>query len=129
MPFHRTDDQMHGHPKARRAGLPALGLWVMAGSHSMAYKTDGFVPDWFVSSWPGGKKAADALVREGLWDTAIREPENGESRETGYQFHDWHDYNPTADEIERDRIRARERQRESRRRLREGKTKSQEASR
>jgi len=40
MPFFRTDDQMHGHPKARRAGLSALGLWDMSGSHSMAYKTD-----------------------------------------------------------------------------------------
>ena len=97
MPFFRTDDQMHGHPKARRAGLSALGLWDMSGSHSMAYKTDGFVPEWFVASWRGGTN----------------------------QFHDWHDYQPSADEIERDRERARERQRESRRRLREGKKESE----
>lgn len=115
MPFFRTDDQMHGHPKARRAGLASLGLWNMGGSHSMAYKTDGFVPDWFVTSWAGGRKAADALVSVGLWDKSEKDGEQG------YQFHDWHDYQPSAEEIERDRERARERQRESRRRLREGK--------
>lgn len=115
MPFFRTDDQMHGHPKARRAGLAAVGLWDMSGSHSMAYKTDGFVPEWFVTSWPGGRKAAETLVSVGLWHTATRDGEDG------YQFHDWLDYQPSADEIERDRERARHRQRESRRRLREGK--------
>ena len=117
MPYFRTDDQMHGHPKARRAGLSALGLWGMGGSHSMAYKTDGFVPEWFVMSWPGGRKAADQLTTAGLWSPAEKDGEDG------YQFHDWHDYQPSADEIERDRQRARERQRESRRRLREGKGK------
>lgn len=89
----------------------------MAGSHSMAYKTDGFVPAWFVASWRGGIRAAETLVTVGLWEVAERDGE------AGYQFHDWHDYQPSADEIERDRQRARERQRESRRRLREGKRK------
>ena len=119
MPFFRTDDQMHGHPKARRAGLSALGLWDMSGSHSMAYKTDGFVPEWFVASWRGGTKAAERLVSVGLWSESAR------AGARGYQFHDWHDYQPSADEIERDRERARERQRESRRRLREGKKESE----
>lgn len=117
MPFFRTDDQMHGHPKARRAGLNALGLWGMAGSHSMAYKTDGFVPEWFVASWPAGRKAAESLVSVGLWSTAERDGE------AGYQFHDWLDYQPSAEEIERDRERARQRARDSRQRLRDGKKK------
>lgn len=118
MPYFRIDDQMHGHPKARRAGLAALGLWGMAGSHSMAYKTDGFVPSWFVALWKGGPRAAETLVAVGLWAEAERDGE------TGYQFHDWHDYQPSAEEIERDRERARQRQRESRRRLRDGKKES-----
>ncbi len=118
MPYFRTDDQMHGHPKARRAGLAALGLWDMAGSHSMAYKLDGFVPEWFVQSWRGGKGAAETLVAVGLWEVSKRDGE------PGYCFHDWLDYQPSSDEIERDRERARERQRESRRRLREGKEES-----
>lgn len=116
MPFHRTDDQMHSHPKARRAGLQAMGLWIVSASHSMAYKGDGFVPDWFVASWGAqSKKLADALVSADLWSPAER---NGEK---GWQFHDWLDYNPSAEEIERDRERQRIRSREFRRRLREGK--------
>lgn len=115
MPYFRTDDQMHGHPKARRAGLAALGLWNMSGSHSMAYKTNGFIPQWFVASWPGGQRAANTLVTVGLWSESERDGE------AGYEFHDWLDYQPSADEIERDRERARERARESRRRLRDGK--------
>jgi hypothetical protein len=100
----RIDDQLHSHPKVRAAGLPALGLWSVAGAHSMAYKTDGFVPDWFVKSWPNSRKLADRLVTAGLWLPAER---NGE---TGWKFHDWLDYQSSSEDIEADREKARRRQ-------------------
>ena len=94
-----------------------MGLWTLCGSHCMAYKTDGFVPEWFAHSHPNGRKLAQALIRADLWSAATRDGE------PGYQYHDWLDCQQSADEIERDRERARDRQRQFRARLREGKPK------
>jgi hypothetical protein len=86
----------------------------------MAYKTDGFTPEWLVNGYPQGRKLAAELVREGLWESAIR------GDEAGYQFHDWLDCQQSAEEIERDREHNRERQRNFRKKLREGKPKGGE---
>ncbi|HKO27579.1 MAG TPA: hypothetical protein VJU80_08995 [Solirubrobacteraceae bacterium] len=112
MPWFKVDDTLHSHPKPRKAGLEALGLWSLAGSYSMAYKTDGFVPDWFVISWPKGKRLADVLVKGGMWEIGEKDGE------AGWFFHDWHHYQPSADEIEQDRENARDRQRKRREKLR-----------
>lgn len=114
MPWFKVDDTLHGHPKARRAGLPALGLWTVAGSYSMSYKTDGFIPDWFVQSWPNGRKLAQQLVEADLWDIA----DTDEHGSAGWVAHDWDDYQPTAEEIEQDREANRERQKQWRQRRR-----------
>lgn len=111
MAFFNVDDQFHGHPKARRAGLAAVGLWTVAGSHCRAYKSDGFVPLWFVAGWPSGKRLAQALVDADLWHECEQEGEQG------YRFHDWFDINETADELEAMRAKARDRQRARRARL------------
>lgn len=108
MAFFLVDDQFHGHPKVRKAGLEAVGLWSVAGSHCRAYKSDGFVPAWFVSGYPKGKQLALRLVSAGLWK---RDAEHGED---GYRFHDWHHIHDPADEIERQREMGRQRQRRRR---------------
>lgn len=77
------DDAFHSHPKARKAGLEAVGLWTLAGSHCMAYLTDGFVPEWWVKEKPRGATLAKRLVAAGLWRNAKRDGEQG------FQFHDW----------------------------------------
>ena len=112
MTFFNVDDQARSHPKFRRAGLEAVGLWTMAGSWSQAHKQQGFVPDWLVTSWPHGKRLATALVTSGLWLSGEREGESG------WWFHDWLDIHQTADEIEAQREKNRERQRARRARLR-----------
>jgi hypothetical protein len=112
MPWFKVDDALHAHPKARAAGLPAMGLWAMAGSYCMSYKTDGAVPAWFVAGWPQGKALAAKLVAARLWETA----------EDGYLFHDWADFQPTAEEIEAEREKSRERQRARRQRIRAGRS-------
>lgn len=86
----------------------------------MAYKLDGFVPGWYVITHRDGRKHAETLVRVGLWENATRE------KEEGYQFHDWDDYQPTADEIEAEREAARERQRAYRAKRREARAKGVE---
>lgn len=81
-----------------------MGLWALAGAYSSAYKEDGFVPEWFASSWPNGKALATKLVRAELWDAGDKDGV------PGWWFHDWEHYQLTADEIERDRELARKRQ-------------------
>lgn len=109
MAWFLVDDTLHSHPKARRAGAAALGVWVAAGSFSMGYKTDGFVPQWWLDSWgKTGLTAARKLVEAHLWSPAVKDGENG------WQFHDWNDIQMSADDIERGREMARNRQRKRR---------------
>jgi hypothetical protein len=115
MAFFNVDDQFHGHPKARKAGLAAVGLWTVAGSHCRAYKSYGFVPNWFVANWPQGKRLAGQLVTAGLW------AEDEQEGEQGWRFHDWPHLYDLPDETERQREQGRERQRRRRQRLREEK--------
>ena len=112
MAYFSVDDQFHSHPKAKRAGLAALGLWTLAGSWCRAYKSDGFVPAWWVQE-RRGQRHADALVAAGLWHPC------SEGGEPGYRFHDWHDVHDASDETERQRELGRERQRKRRAKLRE----------
>lgn len=95
MTWFKVDDGLCAHPKARRAGLAAMGLWVVAGSYSGQQLTDGFVAEWFVKSWPSGPALAKKLVDAELW-TRVEKPE------PGWQFHDWTQSNPSrAQEIAR----------------------------
>jgi len=84
VPHFRVDDGLHSHPKARQAGLEAMGLWNMCGSYCMGYLTDGFVPEWYVKSWPKGAALAKRLVAAKLWTPAV-----GEDGEKGWQFHEF----------------------------------------
>lgn len=83
MPWFPVDDAFHGHPKARRAGFEAIGLWTVAGSYCMAYLTDGFVPEWFVKEKPRGIALAKRLVAAGLWQAGEKDGD------AGWWFHDW----------------------------------------
>ncbi len=117
IPWFKVDDTFHSHPKPRSAGLSAVGLWALAGSFAMAYKRDGAVPEFFVDGFKReGQKAAGLLVETGLWVPDGK----------GYQFHDWHDFQPSADEIELDREHARMRQRRRREKQREARDKGGE---
>ena len=118
MSWFKVDDLLHGHPKARKAGLTSIGLWALSGSYCMAYKLDGHIDRDWVSSWPGGVKTANALAKAGLWHATGHDcprcPQPADP--IGWVFHDWDDVQPTADEIEkkREKDRARQRQRRSR---------------
>lgn len=78
-----VDDAFHSHPKAQRAGDEALGMWARAGSHCMAYLTDGFVAEWWVKQQPKGVAKARKLVDAELWRRGEKEGE------AGWWFHDW----------------------------------------
>lgn len=97
MTWVRIDDQLHGHPKIRKAwrGAPrALGLHLLALSYAGAYLTDGHVPEEFVEEkLPGSSertKTVQTLVDAELW----LPPETGE-----WTIHDYLDRNPSRAEV------------------------------
>lgn len=95
MTWAKVDDRLHSHPKAQSAGPAAMGLWVLAMSHCMAYLTDGNVTRKTVESLVGsdGVSMANRLVAVGLWEHV------GED----FRFHDWHGYQPSARKIKAER--------------------------
>lgn len=99
MPWFKVDDQLAFNAKAVAAGNSAMGLWVRAGSWSSAQLTDGFIPVHMANAMANAManpSDADALVMAGLWDEV----------DGGFQFHDWGDFQPSA-EAERDKRKAR----------------------
>lgn len=109
MTWFKVDDTLSAHPKTRAAGLAAMGLWVVAGSWSSQQLTEGFIPTWFVETWPRGRRHAVELVAAGLWI----------QRSDGWEFHDWTDCNPTAEKERARRKSAADRQRRARERAAE----------
>jgi hypothetical protein len=66
-----------------------MGLWIMAATWCADNLTDGLIEDHEVDELGGTSEQASALVSCGLW---LR-------TESGYQFHDWQDYQPSREEI------------------------------
>lgn len=93
MTWGKVSDRLHSHSKARRA-REAMALWVLALSWSCDELTDGFVPsDMPEILMPGlGVAMATKLVEVRLW----------EESEGGYRFHDWGQFQPSAED-ERER--------------------------
>ena len=77
-----------------------MGLWAVAGAYASQYLTEGFVPKWYVNSWPNGPKLAAKLVLAGLWKCS----------EDGWIFHQWSERQPSKEQVEQDREQARQRQ-------------------
>ena len=105
MTWFRVDDNLCGNKKPRRAGLPAMGLWTIAGSYSSQQGLGGFIPQWYVETWPSGVKLAAKLVEVGLW---VPSEFDGDA---GWEFHDWEQCNPSRAKVEQDRSAARKRMR------------------
>lgn len=80
MPWFPVDDKFHSHPKVMVTSPAALGLWVVAGSWSSDYGTDGVIRDDQISRLlPDAATLATELVTSGLWKRT----------RGGYAFHDW----------------------------------------
>lgn len=105
MPDFRIADTAPEHRKMRAAGPAAIGLWAMAGAYAMSptQMTDGWVPLYWVQTWPAGKRLATVLVGVGLWQEADRDGI------PGYQFHEWDERQRLASSVEDEKRKARER--------------------
>lgn len=106
MAWFKVDDRFYSHPKVLGVPMRSLGLWVLAGAWSADQLTDGFIPKTALPML-NGAKAADAkpLVDAGLWVVV----------DGGWQFHDWHDMQPSRQEV----LDKRDREREKKQRWRE----------
>lgn len=97
----RVDDGFNDHPKTYDATDAAVALWVRAGTWSSRSLTDGFIPTGMLARLSTEADAASKeLCDRGLW-RRIR---------GGFQFHDWHDYQPTAEQVKTQRKTNAERQ-------------------
>lgn len=95
----------------KRARFAAVGLWSIAGSWSADQLTDGRVPDYMISEIGPPPSAAQALVDCGLW-----------SRESdGFVFRNWHEYQPSKQDVDAERAASKERMREFRARRKQEK--------
>jgi len=96
MAWVRIDDDFFSHPKVVHAWSicpTSIGLWPMTAAAAGRHLTDGYVTGDFVRQlMPRTRQrdqAVSALVDTGLWVP------NG----TGWQIHDWQDYNESRERV------------------------------
>jgi len=102
MTWVRIDDGFPGHPKVLKAGGDAAWLHVCALAYCNHYLTDGFIPTAMLSRLSDRKRPtalAARLVEVGLWEEA----------QTGWQIHDFLEYQSSKASVEAERLKARER--------------------
>jgi len=101
----KVDDGFYSHPKMFDAPDAAVALWTRAGSWSARNLSDGFVPAGIPARLCGDPETAvEELINRGVWRRA----------RGGYQFHDWHDYNPSKEKVLDDRAKDAEKKRRMR---------------
>ena len=105
MTWFKVDDSFYDHPKVFDAPDCAVALWTRAGTWSARNLTDGFVPAGMPARLcDDPDTAVKELVRRGLWSRV----------KDGFRFHDWSEYQPSRESVERERLAAAERQRRRR---------------
>lgn len=109
MPWFKVDDALPANhkvlsiPRGPRR-LAAVGAWTLAGAWTAANLQEGKIPTAVVGELGISARAVLDLVAAGLWLEV----------EGGYLMHDFLDYNPSAEQVRKDRADAAERQRRAR---------------
>lgn len=100
MTWVKLDDQFPDHPKIEAAGPLAAWLYVCGLCYCAEHLTDGLIPaSKAVRLAPVHGKHIDRLVEVGLW---TRVPD-------GYRIHDYLDFQPSGEQVRRERKEAAER--------------------
>lgn len=107
MPWFKVDDGFHDHPKVDELSLEAIGLWTLCGTWSSRHLTDGEVPWNRVQKFGGTPELCSELVRANMWRTS--EDVRDGAVPNAIFFTNWGDWNPTKEDVESDRKKARER--------------------
>lgn len=114
MPWFALDDGFDTHPKVRKAGNAAVGLFVRLGVHATKHLTEGHLDAAIVRDY-GTDATVRRLIAVGMLHahghTCLRCPQPPED---GYYIHDYLDYNKSRAQIEAAREAARKRQQRGR---------------
>jgi hypothetical protein len=110
----RVDDAFYDHEKFQAAGPLGVAQWIAGLAWANRNLSDGFIPvsasrrllDWEGVSWRGwsgdivggADEAESDEISDHLVDCLLWEKTLG-----GYQIHDYHDFQPTAEKIKGDR--------------------------
>jgi hypothetical protein len=71
MSWAAVDDRLHADPRRYKAGLPAMGVYLVARSWIADQLTDGYIPGEAAMSLSGGRQELiDRLVAAGFWKLA-----------------------------------------------------------
>lgn len=114
MAWFALDDGFDSHPKVRKAGNAAVGLFVRLGVHATKHLTEGHLDGDIVTAY-----GTAATIRKLLTVGMLHEPGHGCPRcpqpaADGYYIHDYLDYNKSRAQIEAAREAARKRQQRGR---------------
>lgn len=93
MNYFKVDGRISSSPGAVKAGVPAMGAWVIMGSWVSQYDAGGFIPRFVAEAMlgPDAGEWGKRLVDAGLWADSSGEP--------GWYFINWRqsqlrDYRP-----------------------------------
>lgn len=114
MSWFALDDGFDSHPKVRKAGNAAVGLFVRLGVHATKHLTEGHLDADIVRDY-GTPATVRKLVSVGMlhaFDHGCKRCE--QPAEDGYVIHDYLDYNKSRAQIEVARENARKRQQKGR---------------
>lgn len=91
MPWASIDDGLHANEKFASISLAATGVWTLCLSWTSNQLKDGFVPAGIVRRFCGGEfdRIVGELVDAGLWA----------QEEGGFRFHDYLEYNLSAEQV------------------------------
>lgn len=116
MTWAKFDDGFYTHPKLASLGfyqLPCVGLHLLAITWSNATLTDGHIPRSQIFKLagdiemlvPSGKpwELVHPLVSSGMWDECDEHDDPAAKGPLCYVIHDFHVYNPSREEVLRDR--------------------------
>lgn len=116
MPWFALDDGFDTHPKVRKAGNAAAGLFTRLGAHCAKHLTEGKVDAEVVRDY-GTPAQVRKLVEVGMLHPAGHDcshPKCQQPSPGGYYLHDFLDYNKSRKQIEAAREAGRQRQQKGR---------------
>ncbi|MFJ5967926.1 hypothetical protein [Streptomyces sp. NPDC093060] len=114
MAWFALDDGFDTHPKVRKAGNAAVGLFVRLGVHATKHLTEGHLDGDIVTAY-GTAATIRKLIAVGMLHEAGHGcPRCPQPADGGYYIHDYLDYNKSRQQIEAAREAARKRQQRGR---------------
>lgn len=104
MPWLRVESRLPDHQKVHTAGERlgkagrgrVLAVWLVGSTYAVDHLTDGYVPPGVMEDPRYDRRPADVLAA--MIDVGLLHREGD-----GYRFHDFHDYNPSAEAIKEKR--------------------------